>query len=78
MYSTPPDLLAGFKGILLLRGGKVREDGRGRGGYRKRRRGQGREKGEGGREGGAWGGGRRMDRGDKYPTWSSQDLGSTG
>jgi len=52
----------------------------GEGDDRKRRRGQGREtKGEGGREGGAWGReeGRGIDRGDKSPAWSSQDLGST-
>jgi len=38
------------------------------------------EKGEGRKEGGAWGGERKEGRGvrDKSPAWSSQDLGSTG
>ena len=58
-YSTPPDLLTGFKGILLLRGGNGREDGRGRGVEKEKGAGEGER--EGRRDGGAWGGGRREE-----------------
>jgi len=54
-----------------------REQGLGRGGERKEK-GTRMEKGEGGREDGAWGEkGGKGNGGDKSTAWSSQDLGST-
>jgi len=51
MQHFPTLSIAGFKGILLLKGKRMGWEGEGR----KMRRGQGRQKGEGG----AWGGERR-------------------
>ena len=54
-HSTPPDPLAGFEGVLLLRGGKgMAGKGRGKGKKRKKGERKGREKGRGkeGRRGG--------------------------
>jgi len=78
-YTTPPDLLAGFRGPTY-KGRKRKEDRGWEWEGSERRRGQGREKGEGGREGGACGRGQKGGKGnggDKSPAWSSQDLGST-
>ena len=50
-------------GVLLIRGGKGKEDRGWEGEERERKRGHGMEKEEGGREGGAWGAERKEGRG---------------
>ena len=75
MYSTPPDLLAGFKAGVLLLSGERSGAWKGMEGKEKDERGrEGKAEGKGSLERGNKG---RKGKGDKSPAWSSQYLGST-